>query len=103
MGAQPRYSTANQPVARDHVSRTMIMSQLTWIKMSIPAILPIRNEPGILHLLQYCITSTQISTAKGRTTHLLLHYSIRLTPAHASRSDNDSRSVRLPASLPGRL
>src|SRR5205823_14849564 len=47
----PGYNWGNQPVARDTVSKTRMMIQLTLISMSIPAILPIRNEPGIVILL----------------------------------------------------
>jgi hypothetical protein len=38
-------------VARDTVSKTRMMIQLTLMSMSIPAILPIRNEPGMVILL----------------------------------------------------
>src|SRR6266849_5825333 len=38
-------------MARDTVSKTRMIIQLTLISMSIPAILPIRNEPGIEILL----------------------------------------------------
>jgi hypothetical protein len=40
-----------RPVARDTVSKTRMMIQLTWISMSIPAMVPIRNVPGIEILL----------------------------------------------------
>src|SRR5712692_11018015 len=47
----PGYNWGNQPVARETVSKTRMMIQLTLISISIPAILPIRNEPGIEILL----------------------------------------------------
>src|SRR5260370_3542538 len=47
----PGYNWGNQPVARDTVSKTRMMIQLTLISMSIPAILLIRNEPGMAILL----------------------------------------------------
>jgi hypothetical protein len=44
---KPGSVTGNQLVAKEIVRNTRIMIQLTLIKMSIPAILPMRNEPGI--------------------------------------------------------
>ena len=48
---QPGERAGNQPVVSDQVSSTTMRSQLTWMETSMPTILPMRNDPGIMRLL----------------------------------------------------